>query len=602
MNNIMFNGGINSSNSIEFPKHLSNELEATFGPIVESIIGSDYNKLTEDRKSFIARLAHNQYTGVNDSLINESSSFSNAGYSTPTNTLGMGAPSFGTTLGGQTNFNTGTAGSGDKWISPFAVAMQVAAKTIAFELVPTIPISAPTGSVYYIDYQYSDGKLLGTGNDNPILIKLNTPSGFTGVKGSTYIITSAFSAPTASGNAVRLKFVGKTRIMGHSIFQVLGSGTATSNVVTETETVKISDAITGTANLFITGANAYVANTASPIAITASADLVNAFEDQVYGFAGGKGGYDNFNFDGNFNSTGSGSSLYSGYGRNESEEAPFRTMGLKNYAKYVETQEFKIKLSITPQMIQDLKRVHNFDALGKAENALVNETSQNINRNIINTLYAMGWTNHVNLLAAEGENLNINLKSGDTGAAAVTYVDNTASAKSIAMPDFINYSGSTSSFENRATLVERLVSKIRYASMLIEQRGRRGPATFVVTNVKLAAAIKSISGFTFNPFENNFKVNSGLYPIGTFEGLTLYVDPYEKADSGRVLVGRKGADDEPGLKFLPYVLSESISTVAEATMSAVIANISRYAIVEYGQFPETQYLTFQVKADTGGLI
>lgn len=37
------------------------------------------------------------------------------GMSTPSNTSGMGSPSFGDTIGSQANFNTGTPGSADTW-------------------------------------------------------------------------------------------------------------------------------------------------------------------------------------------------------------------------------------------------------------------------------------------------------------------------------------------------------------------------------------------------------------------------------------------------------------------------------------------------------
>ena len=59
----------------------------------------------------------------------------------------------------------------------------------------------------------------------------------------------------------------------------------------------------------------------------------------------------------------------------------------------------------------------------------------------------------------------------------------------------------------------------------------------------------------------------------------------------RVLVGRKGADDEPGLKFMPYMMAESLQTIAEGTMSPKIAVKSRFALVEAGQLPQTQYYT-----------
>ena len=70
----------------------------------------------------------------------------------------------------------------------------------------------------------------------------------------------------------------------------------------------------------------------------------------------------------------------------------------------------------------------------------------------------------------------------------------------------------------------------------------------------------------------------------------------------RVCVGRKGADEEPGLKFMPYLMAESIQTIAEGTMAPKIAVKSRYALVEAGFHPETQYLTFLASTATGNVV
>jgi hypothetical protein len=73
-----------------------------------------------------------------------------------------------------------------------------------------------------------------------------------------------------------------------------------------------------------------------------------------------------------------------------------------------------------------------------------------------------------------------------------------------------------------------------------------------------------------------------------------------KYDDTRILVGRKGADEEPGLKFMPYLMAESIQTIAEGTMAPKLAVKSRYALVEAGFHPETQYLTFVVNLKVVG--
>ena len=75
-----------------------------------------------------------------------------------------------------------------------------------------------------------------------------------------------------------------------------------------------------------------------------------------------------------------------------------------------------------------------------------------------------------------------------------------------------------------------------------------------------------------------------------------------KYSDTRILVGRKGGDDEPGIKFMPYMMAESIQTISEGTMSPKIAVKSRYALVEAGHHPETMYLTFYAELPTAGLV
>jgi hypothetical protein len=157
-------------------------------------------------------------------------------------------------------------------------------------------------------------------------------------------------------------------------------------------------------------------------------------------------------------------------------------------------------------------------------------------------------------------------------------------------------------YENLSTLQRRLYSRILAAANVVANRGRRGPANFIVTNAAIASALQDISQFTFAPFTNTLTQNNGtLYPVGSLAGMTVYVDQNMRYDDTRVCVGRKGGDDEPGLKFMPYMMAESIQTISEGTMSPKIAVKSRYALVEAGFLPETQYMTFFVNLPAGGI-
>ena len=88
-------------------------------------------------------------------------------------------------------------GSGDKFPSLLPLAIQVAAKTVGFDIVPVIPMSGPTGVLSYLDYVYAGGKLSGTDSvspytaNTPDLIKVptTTASPVTGLTvGSTYLL------------------------------------------------------------------------------------------------------------------------------------------------------------------------------------------------------------------------------------------------------------------------------------------------------------------------------------------------------------------------------------------------------------------------------
>jgi len=96
--------------------------------------------------------------------------------------------------------------------------------------------------------------------------------------------------------------------------------------------------------------------------------------------------------------------------------------------------------------------------------------------------------------------------------------------------------------------------------------------------------------------------NGSLYPVGAVAGMTVYVDPNMSWSDTRVCVGRKGADEEPGLKFMPYLMAESIQTIAEGTMAPKVAVKSRYALVEAGFHPETMYFTFYIATPPAGLV
>mgnify|MGYP001135997061 CR=1 FL=1 len=565
------------------------EIFETWSPIIEQKAGIQ----DAEKKGWLSKYCH--YHSLNESA---------GAYQSLATVNGMGAvapPAYpggynstGAAVGNQANaafYNSANQGSGDKFPSLLPLAIQVAAKTVGFDIVPVIPMSGPTGVLSYLDYVYSGGKISPTTAGStaadalataPSMIKvqLTTPAaGYPAdfAVGTTYYITNASSA----GAYITTKFVGLSRIDGFPIFRIEG--------LTAGETV--STVLDGGATKIGTSVDGAQAGTT-----TARAELVKALEDHIQGFSGA--GFNNDqDFQGPFVD---GTKTYNPMLRGVGESTYYQSMGLSTFTKFVEADTFQVAASVTTEQIQDLNKQFGIDVISMIENALVNEVSQAINKHILSRAFALGWSNHDEFLTTEGQNLNLNLVIGGTAGSYnidgyVGKSDTPITISSVAGP-------ASGGYENLSTLQRRLFSRILASANVVANRGRRGPANFIVTNANVASALQDISQFTFAPFSNTLTQNNGtLYPVGSLAGMTVYVDQNMKFSDNRVLVGRKGGDDEPGLKFMPYMMAESIQTISEGTMSPKIAVKSRYALVEAGFHPETMYFCFHVNVPTGGL-
>lgn len=343
--------------------------------------------------------------------------------------------------------------------------------------------------------------------------------------------------------------------------------------------------------------------------------LVSMLEDQIQGFTGA-GERDRDAWYGTYQD---GTTLYEPMSRGTGEQTMARQLSLQLFTKHVQVGTIMVGCAVTQEQVTDLQKQWGIDVVKMVENAGINELSATINRHITSRLFALGWKNHYKLVEVEGPAANLNLSfdpsyqptdSGKvrmTPALAIPQNDandmDGVSYKSyvnVALPYKPMYIPSGAAFENRDTLLKRLAVNFLAASNWILQRGRYGAATFAVTNITIATLLQSNANYTFSPVANTISQNGGqLYPIGGMFGLTIYVDPLMAGSDNRVLVGRKGGKDEPGVHFCPYVMAESVQIIAEGTMAPKLMIKSRYALVDAGFYPETQYLTFCV--DVAGL-
>ena len=464
---------------------------------------------------------------------------------------GMGATRFPGDPTTQAGFPGQEAGSGDKAHTLLPLAMQVAAQTIGLDLVPVVPMPGPMGVLTYLDFVYAGGSTSGTGANIPLLIKANVGS------------TAAIGA-SAVALGVTLALVGSSRLDGNAIYHVRGSLTS------------------GTLLTALSGATAVAAFFGTPTQV----ELVKALEDHITGFSGQALANNDY----------TGDDINDPYSRNQGESTMDNVMNLSLFNKSVEAKTFQVAAAVTREQVQDLKQF-GVDAVSQVESVLINELTQSINKNILSRLFALGETNHKNVVNSQGINFFLNIGATSivvSGTSANTqtnfgaYIqDTTLRAATILASEVTN-----SASENLSTRQRKIMSKILAIANLIAIRGRRGPATFIVTNGQVCSALQDIAGFVPAPMANTINQMSGsLYPIGTVAGLAIYNDPNMAWNDTRFLVGRKGDGNSPGLVFMPYLMAESVQTIAEGTMAPKVAVKSRYALVEAGFKPETMYIT-----------
>jgi hypothetical protein len=576
-----------------------NEIYETWSPIIESKTGMNDRTKVEWLSKYCHYHSLNESAGAYNSL----GALNGMGQVAPPQNFGTNAGPAGFYYGN--SYNNSLNGSGDKFPSLLPLAIQVAAKTVGFDIVPVIPMSGPTGVLSYLDYVYSGGKLTGATTDAnsnntalaPDVIKVPTavasPVFGTLTVGSYYCV---YVTGTTVGTDATVKgqFVGLSRIDGFPIFKVsaLVAGKSIAEAVTANSEIKLAGT-QDAATFDVTGSVVGYAG--------AAATLVKTLEDHIQGVSGA-GVNNTANWQGPYVD---GTQNYDPMTRGTGEGAYYKSLGLTTFTKFVEAGTFQVAASVTTEQIQDLNKQFGIDVVSMIENALVNEVSQAINKHILSRGFALGWSNHSQFMLTENTNLNLNLVIGGSanGYTVPNYVGangqapaNQAKPGSVAGP-------ASGTFENLSTIQRRLYSRILAAANVVANRGRRGPANFIVTNSQIASALQDISQFTFAPFTNTLTQNNGtLYPVGSLAGMTVYVDQNMSFGDTRILVGRKGADDEPGMKFMPYMMAESIQTISEGTMSPKIAVKSRYSLVEAGHHPESMYLTLHVNVGSSSNI
>ena len=548
-----------------------------------SIISEELGVKDQNKLSWMSQYAQNHeiYEAV------QSGDPAGGIYSTPLNTLGMGNPMMPTGVGytkGAGIGNTGAdfhnpaygKGSGDIPMSTLTMSLEVAAMTIGLELVPVIPATGPWAMLSYMDFPYAGGKLGkinetaldGKGTDDankPIYIKFYVAG------------ANKFTTPMEAGDVVKVggfegKFIGFSRIDNSVIVKVVKCSSEDMSIADE---FAAAESVTLGSNEAMTVAKGSV-----------RADLVSGAADHVQEFS-------------NF-ATGSADPM----SRAENETGVGNTIGARMFTKLVQMGSYEVTGSVTRQQLQDMP-LYGVDVIGKVLEAMQNEISQAINNRILDRLFKLGVTNAK--VQKEYQGIDLNLYFGTTADAKCALSKFPAAKKFVGIDnmnaaetwgDVANATKNTAA-ENVYTHQRRIMSRVLAAANAITNVSRFGRPNFVVTNTKILSALQDCAGFVVAPMVNTLTQDgsSSLYFAGSIAGLNLYVDPFMTWDDTRVLVGRKGDGNTPGVVFMPYILADTVQTIVEGTMAPKLLVNSRFAIVDAGFHPEQQYFCFMVHSD-----
>lgn len=516
-------------------------------------------------------------------------------YATPLNTVGMGNPAAPSQLNpnqvNQADFFNQKAGSGDIPVSTLPMALNIALLTVGLELVPVIPAKGPWHLLTYMDFPYAGGKLgkkneiagldgVGEGRENkPMYFKVILPIDK---------IAEARKSGLFKENQKYEIALGEDQYVVTGVFKGFGrmDGALLMETVScvdkaEGKNVSLAEAFSVSAAGAIVADEAWSASLEIP---GAKVDFVSTSVDLIDGFA-------------NF-ATGRKEPMT----RAQNETGTGNVIGLRIFSKWVQMGSYEVTATVTRQQLQDLP-LYGVDAVSQVMEACQNEITQHINQRITSHAFELGVTNALKLKATQGVDLNLWMGTSDVDMANmpcahltdVYGVDHKVTWGTVANAEV------NTSAENLHTRQRRIASRVLAAANLIQVTGRRGRPSWILTNSQIVTALQDCSGFVIAPMVNNMAQNGSqdLYMGGTLAGLKVYVDPYMAWDDCRICVGRKGTGKEPGMIFMPYILADTVSITAEATMAPKMLVNSRFNLVDAGWYPEAYYYTFTVGSEFG---
>ena len=208
-----------------------------------------------------------------------------------------------------------------------------------------------------------------------------------------------------------------------------------------------------------------------------------------------------------------------------------------------------LKAEYSTELAQDLKAVHGLDAETELANILSTEILQEINREVIRTIY----------------------KAAKKGAAV-----DTATQYTFDLDTDSNGRWSVEKFKGLLYQIERDRNEIGHTT-------RRGRGNFVICSADVASALAMAGVLDYAPaIDTNIKADDTMSTFaGTMNGMKVYVDPYYTSEVGQMyVVGYKGSSSyDAGMFYCPYVPLQMVRAMGENTFQPKIGFKTRYGLV-----------------------
>ena len=560
-------------------------------PIVEKLGITNAERISE-----LCEYAEMHASAITAGMVKE-----NVAYANGSNTAGMGAVQFPGLSG--TAGLPGTAGSGDLGQTLLPASLKIAAQTPGLELLPTINVNSNRVDLLYFDWAYDDVADVNNGDERASTFKFRptadadlttlvaylraemVANGVTELRGriskALYFHVSggamgaavaAYDATIAPGanKAGWLEFKGFSRIDGLPMFRAyIQQNTASSGTWqfnTALNTFPVTGNITGLLSAGVID-DTLMSAASHTINAVSGVSLVSLNEDFIDDFTTGRN--------------------KSAMTRGAWEIDEAGKIGPNSFTKSVEIGVAHVSAALRLSEIGDWKRMYGVDVVEKTKAQLVNQISQKISTEIVDKVKEMGLKNRTTAPAAPAAMLAALAGGGITDG---KIFDMSVSATAAALGG-----------EHNASISRKLWAKVQQASYFVANDGRIGGIDYVVTSGTVAGILKGIERYTINPLDAKLAGPNQLQPAGTIDGIKIYVDPYMGPADLTIYMGRIGKKEEPGLKFLAYMLAESVEITSEKTMAPRLYMYSRYAVTEFGFFPEKQYMAIKIE-DVNGVL